>query len=544
MSRATVDLERSSPSNRFTQNIVAEAITIVLVILFGILSSILIVRGLPQTPVYEFYLFILVFTWVNMLIPLGAMGMDVALRRHVPEVVSTQSSMLTRNIGVAVLTTIVTSLSIVAVMYVLVAILPQDFFVPSYAVPFLQLALWTIILTAASTVMQGAFRGMQEMRYCTFAMGLFHGAYVAGLVVLFLTGTMTLLTVIIANFAASGLTIAYEAGVLQRLLRSYRSDSKGEARVTSIRSMTSTASQGLALALLGAVLVYVPILIANQHRTSDVVLAGLGLALSVAVWIQQGLSAPFRVLMPRAAGDAAQRAWTTIKGYMSRAWKLGVLLAAFVTVISVFFAAPVLIVMFATEGLVALPFFVLMTGGFLIYPLVVMFSDTLIGLGRIRSVLATNAVWTVVVLMVLWFLTPIWREVVVALIWLVVIPFFVVFIILYQRRTESRVEFGFLPKTLGVLAIVALGAFGILWSGSVAITVWGLAGIVSWLFQIGLILTAVPLAIVYLWMLIRGRVLDAGDTFALLRMSEELHPVSRPVSWLVERMSRHDEPSP
>ncbi|MFX1319760.1 MAG: lipopolysaccharide biosynthesis protein [Promethearchaeota archaeon] len=544
MSRATVDLERSSPSNRFTQNIVAEAITIVLVILFGILSSILIVRGLPQTPVYEFYLFILVFTWVNMLIPLGAMGMDVALRRHVPEVVSTQSSMLTRNIGVAVLTTIVTSLSIVAVMYVLVAILPQDFFVPSYAVPFLQLALWTIILTAASTVMQGAFRGMQEMRYCTFAMGLFHGAYVAGLVVLFLTGTMTLLTVIIANFAASGLTIAYEAGVLQRLLRSYRSDSKGEARVTSIRSMTSTASQGLALALLGAVLVYVPILIANQHRTSDVVLAGLGLALSVAVWIQQGLSAPFRVLMPRAAGDAAQRAWTTIKGYMNRAWKLGVLLAAFVTVISVFFAAPVLIVMFATEGLVALPFFVLMTGGFLIYPLVVMFSDTLIGLGRIRSVLATNAVWTVVVLMVLWFLTPVWREVVVALIWLVVIPFFVVFIILYQRRTESRVEFGFLPKTLGVLAIVALGAFGILWSGSVAITVWGLAGIVSWLFQIGLILTAVPLAIVYLWMLIRGRVLDAGDTFALLRMSEELHPVSRPVSWLVERMSRHDEPSP
>ncbi len=541
MSGATVESEGSSPSDRFAQNIVAETTTIVLVILFGIVSSILIVRGLPQTPVYEFYLFILVFTWVNILIPLGTMGMDVTLRRHVPEVVSTRSSALTRIIGVAVLTAIVTGLGIIAVMYVLVALLPPDFFVPGYAVPFLQLALWTIVLTAISTVMQGAFRGMQEMRYCTFAMGLYHGVYVAGLAILFLTGIMTLLHVILVNFAASGLTIAYEAGVLQRLFRKYRSDTIGEARVASIRPMASTASQALVLALLGTILLYVPILIANIHRTSDVVLAGLGLALSVAVWIQQGLSAPFRVLMPRAAGDAAQRAWTTIKEYMSRAWKFGVLLAAFVAVVSVFFATPVLIVMFGIEGMVALPFFVLMIGSFLIYPLIVMFSDTLIGLGRIRSVLATTAVWTVVVLIVLWFLTPVWREVVVALIWLVVIPFFVVFLVLYQRQTESRVELGFLPKTLGVLVIVALCTFGIMWIGSVVITVGGLAGVVSWLFQIGLILTAVPLAIVYLWMLIRGRVLDAGDTFALLRMSEELHPISRPVSWLVERMSRRND---
>jgi hypothetical protein len=227
---------------------------------------------------------------------------------------------------------------------------------------------------------------------------------------------------------------------------------------------------------------------------------------------------------------------------MSRAWKLGVLLSAFVAVVSVFLAAPVLIVMFAAEGMVALPFFVLMTGSFLIYPLVVMFSDTLIGLGRIRSVLVTNAVWTMVVVIVLWFLTPVGRELVVALSWLVVIPFFVVFLLLYQRRTESHLEVGFLPKALVVLAVIGLCSFGILWMGSVAITVWGLTGVVSWLFQIGLILFVVPLAIVYLWILIRSRILDSGDTLALLRMSEELHPVSRPVSWLVERMGYQDDP--
>jgi O-antigen/teichoic acid export membrane protein len=392
-----------------------------------------------------------------------------------------------------------------------------------------------------STVMQGVFRGMQEMRFCTFAMGLYHGLYVAGLVVLFLTSTMTLLHVILVNFAASGVTIAYEAGVLQRLLRRYRGDPKGKLTKVPIRPMASTASQALILALLAAVLLYVPILIANLHRTSDVVLAGLGLALTVAVWIQQGLSAPFRVLMPRAASDAAKRAWTTIKGYMHRAWKLGVLLSAFIVVVSVYFAAPVLIVMFAAEGVVALPFFVLMTGSFLMYPLVVMFSDTLIGLGRMRSVLVTNVAWTGVVVMVLWFLTPIGREAVVALSWLVAIPFFVVFLLLYQRRTESRLELGFLPKTLVVLAVIALCSFGILWIGSVAITVWGLMGAISWFFQIGLIFLTIPLAIVYLWMLIRTQILDSGDTLALLRMSKELHPVSRPVSWLVEQMSQQGE---
>ena len=188
------------PEARFAQNIVSEVITIVLIFLFGIVSSVLIVRGLPRTPVYEFYLFVLVFTWVNILIPLGIMGMDVALRRHVPEVVGKRSSTLTRVLGMALVTVIVASFVIIVGVNVLLVWLPPNFFVPSYAIPFLQLALWTVPLTAVSTVLQGAFRGMQEMRYCTMAMGLYHGAYFVGLTILFITGTMTLLNVILVNF--------------------------------------------------------------------------------------------------------------------------------------------------------------------------------------------------------------------------------------------------------------------------------------------------------------------------------------------------------
>ncbi len=541
MSGESLDSAPRSPGDRFAQNIVAEAVTIVLIFLFGIASSILIVRGLPRTPVYEFYIFILVFTWVNILIPLGIMGMDIALRKHVPEVVSNRSASLTRVLGMALVTVIIASFGIVVVVNLLLVWLPPNFFVPSYAVPFLQLALWTVPLTAVSTVLQGAFRGMQEMRYVTMVMGLYHGAYFVGLAVLFVTGTMTLLNVILVNFAASGLTIAYEAGILQKLIGRHKGELVQDGSAAAIRPMTSIAVQALMLALLGAVFLYVPLLIANMYRTSDVILAGLGLALSVAVWVQQGLAAPFRVLMPRTAGDVAQRAWSTIKGYMNRAWKLGVLLCAFVAVVAVFYAAPVLIVMFAGEGMVALPFFVLMAGSFFIYPLAVMMSDTLIGVGSIRSVLVTDAVWTTVVVLVLWFLTPIGHEVIVALIWLAGIPFFLVYLGLYQKRTESHLVFGFIPKTVAVLAMIALLAFGVLWAGSFLIAAWSLVGLVSWLFQIAIILTLIPLGILYLWMLIRSRVFDSGDKLALLRMSEVLHPVSRPVSWLVEKMGQSDE---
>jgi len=536
-----VDSVPSSPRDRFAQNIVAEAVTIVLIFLFGIASTILIVRGLPRTPVYEFYIFVLVFTWVNILIPLGIVGMDVALRKHIPEVVGTRSSSLIRVLGMALVAVIGASFGIVLIVYLLVSWFPPNFFVPSYAVPFLQLALWTIPLTVVSTVLQGVFRGMQEMRYCTWAMGLYHGAYFGGLVLLFVTGTMTLLNVILVNFAASGLTIAYEAGILQKLLRQNKSKPIEADAVVSIRPLTSTAVQALFLALLGGVFLYVPLLIANLYRTSEVILAGLGLALSVAVWIQQGLSAPFRVLMPRTAGDVAQQAWSTIRGYMDRAWKLGVLLCAFVTVVAVFYAAPVLIVMFGDEGQVAFPFFVLMAGSFFIYPLAVMMSDTLIGMGRIRSVLAVDTVWTAIVVLVLWFLTPIGHEIIVALIWLMGIPFFITYLGLYQRQTQTRFGLGFLPKTVAILAIIALLALGMLWTGSYLIVAWNLTELTSWVFQIGLILTFIPVALLYLWSLMRSHVFDSGDRLALLRMTEVLHPVSRPVSWLVKRMSPQDD---
>ncbi|MFX1301379.1 MAG: hypothetical protein ACFFDE_10660, partial [Promethearchaeota archaeon] len=61
MPRERIKQVRSDSNQLFAQNIVAEAVTIFVVIIFGIVSSILIVRGLPTTPVYEFYIYILVF---------------------------------------------------------------------------------------------------------------------------------------------------------------------------------------------------------------------------------------------------------------------------------------------------------------------------------------------------------------------------------------------------------------------------------------------------------------------------------------------------
>jgi uncharacterized membrane protein len=58
----------------------------------------------------------------------------------------------------------------------------------------------------------------------------------------------------------------------------------------------------------------------------------------------------------------------------------------------------------------------------------------------------------------------------------------------------------------------------------------------AWVFQVVMILTLGPLSIFYLWSLRKTRVLEPVDVTALLRMSEVLHPLSKPVSWLIERM--------
>ena len=527
---------RSDSDQLFAQNIVAEAVTIFVAIVFGVVSSILIVRGLPTTPVYEFYIYILAFAWVSVLIPIGIMGIDVALMKHVPEVVKRRSSSFYWLIGWSIIATLLASLGIVVLVNLVLAWLPPDVLIPMGVLPFLQLALLTVPLTAVSTVLQGIFRGLQRMRYVTYAMTLYHGLYFVALAALFVLGIMTLLGVILFNIVVSVVTIIFEVIVLFVVLRRQPGDLTVGSSSSIRRPFISTASQAFLLALLGGVFLYIPLLIANVFRTSDVMLAGLGLAMSVAVYIQRGQAAPFRVLMPRTSGDMIQEGASAIRGYMDRAWKLGLLFSAFVAVGVVFYAAPVLVVFFAVEGLVATPFLVLMAGGFLIYPLAALMMDTLIGVGSIRAVVVTYAAWTGSIILLLWFLCPIGHEIVVALIWLVGIPFLLVFLWLFQRRTSIQVTGGFIPRTVGVLAVIALLFFTVIVSGWFVLTLWNLVGMLAWVFQVVMILTLVPLSIFYLWSLSKIRVLEPVDVTALLRMSEVLHPLSKPVSWLIERM--------
>jgi O-antigen/teichoic acid export membrane protein len=534
----------SSPENivdveaRFARNIGAEGVTILIHIVFGIISSVLIVRGLPQTPVYEFYVYIVVFTWVNVLVPVGIMGLDVALMKHLPELTGSRASALYRIIALSGAASLIVSLGVLFGINWLLVWLPSGSLVPIYVTPYFQLALLTVPLVAISTVFQGVFRGMQQMRYCAQAMGLFHGLFVFGLAFQFFTGSLTILMVIFTNIAASVGTIIFEIVILARLLRKYQQNSvKAKLPVLS-QSIAGTAVQAFVLALLGAVFLNIPLLIANIFRTSDVIFGGLGLALGVAFYLHQGQAAPFRVLVPRVSGDIKQEAWETVKGYLRRAWKLGILFAGFVTLIVLFFASPVMFVFFASEGMVATPFLVLMAGSFLVYPLASMLMDTLIGLGNIRTVLLTFAVWNGLNAILLWVLSPLIGEMIAALIWLAGIPFLLLFVILFQQRTGIRMSLQFLPRFLGVLLGIGIVSVFILWAGGGAIGFWGLVGSTAWLLQVGLLLTVVPVSALYVWSLIRIRVLDAIDVRTLVQIIEVLDPISRPVTWLLRRMTR------
>ncbi|MDO8056904.1 MAG: hypothetical protein Q6361_08590, partial [Candidatus Hermodarchaeota archaeon] len=259
---------------RFARNIGAEGVTFLIQIVFGIISSVLIVRGLPQAPVYEFYIYILVFTWANVLVPVGILGLDVALMKHLPEFLGSRSAVLYRIIVTSCTSSLIAGLGVFFVMNGLLAWLPTGTLVPEYVAPYLQLALLTVPLVAISTALQGVFRGMQQMQYCTQAMGLFHGLFVAGLAWQFLMGTLTVLMVIAINITASVVTIIFEVVIVMHLLRRYRQEVVTETAFVASQPIWSTALQAFVLALLGAVFLNLPLLVANVFRTSDVIFGG------------------------------------------------------------------------------------------------------------------------------------------------------------------------------------------------------------------------------------------------------------------------------
>ena len=522
---------------RFARNIGAEGLTFLIQIVFGIISSVLIVRGLPQTPVYEFYVYILVFTWANILVPVGIMGLDVALMKHIPEFMGDRSSVLYRIIVGSCVSSLIVGLGVYFVMNGLLLWLPTGTLVPVYVVPYLQLALLTVPLVAISAVLQGVFRGMQQMQYCTQAMGLFHGLFVVGLAFQFFTGTLTILMVILINIAASVVTIGFEIVIVMRLLRGYRQEPVKELRPVSSQPIAGTAVQAFVLALLGALFLNLPLLIANLFRTSDVIFGGLGLALGVAFYIHQGQSAPFRVLVPRISGDVKEEAWELVRGYLQRAWKLGILFAAYVMVIVVVFASPAMIAFFASEGVVAAFFLVLMVGSFVVYPLATLLMEALIGLGNIRTVVVTYAVWNGLNATLLWLLSPWGGETIAALIWLAGIPFLIVFIGVFQRRTAVRMPLRFLPRIGGILLGVTLVSVLVLYTTGTIIGYWGLGGSLVWFLQLGILITVVPITVFFLWSLIRARVLDAVDVTTLIQIIEVIGPISRPFIWLLQRMA-------
>ena len=524
--------------SRFARNIGAEGLTFFVQIIFGIISSVLIVRGLPHTPVYEFYVYILVFTWANILVPVGIMGLDVALMKHIPEYMGSRSAVLYRIIIAASVSSLIVGLGVFFVMTALLVWLPTGTLVPVYVVPYLQLVLITVPLVAISSVLQGVFRGMQQMQYCTQAMALFHGLFVVGLAFQFFTGTLTVLMVIVINIAASVVTIVFEIMIVMRLLRRYRQSIVTDTAPVISQPFVSTALQAFVLAILGAVFLNLPLLIANLFRTSDVVFGGLGLALGVAFYIHQGQSSPFRVLVPRVSGDVKEKAWELVRGYLRRAWKLGVLFSAFVMVLVSVFAGPAMIVFFASEGMVAAFYLVLMAGSFMVYPLAALLMETLIGLGNIRTVVVTYGAWNGLNAALLWILSPWGGEVIAALLWLAGIPFLAIFVGVFHRRTGTRMSFQYLPRIFGILLGVALVSVVALYTTGAAIVYWGLGGSVVWLLQLGLLTTVVPITVLFLWSLIRTRVLDAVDVKTLIQIIGVIDPISRPFIWLLQRMAR------
>jgi len=524
-----------SVEERFAQNIVSEAMTMVLAIIFGLASSSLIVRGLPKAPIYEFYIYVLVFSWVGIFLPLCIFGLDVALTKHLPELIEGKNKSFRRVVAWTLLSTLLISGLVLICTWLLLSYLPIGTSGYAEILQYLHFALLTVPLTALSTTIQGVYRGIQETRFCAYAMGLYHGLYFTSLLILYLLGNLTLYGVIFLNIIISIITLGFEAIILSKLLTRYGIITTNDSESFSRKNFGKTAFQALLLSVLGALFLNAPLLIANLFLTSEATLAGLGLAISLAVYVQRGQAAPFHALMPRVSGDLARGKIQSVEVTVNRAVKLGTLFNGYGCIVAFFFAIPVLSLLFGTEGLVAAPFFMLLAGSFVIYPLASSMMDTLIGLGGVREVLLTYATWTLVLCTTLAILCPIFKEVVVALAWIPSLPFLFILLYIYRRRTGLNLERGFLPKGALALCFIVMISFAIIFLGMFVINL-GLQWISLVVIQLILIGSILPLFILYLGLLIRMKILSESDQIALLSICQVLHPVSIPIKWVLHRL--------
>ncbi len=525
-------------ASRFAQNIVSETTTMLIAIVFGLATSVLIVRGLPKTPIFEFYIYIVVFSWIGILLPICISGLDLALTKHIPEILGRQGLGFRQLIGLALISTLILSSFIVALFSLLSIVFP-GLLISIEVTPFFQLALFSLPLTSISMVIQGIFRGIQEMRYVTYVMALYHGFYFILLLGLFFLGSLSLTSVILVNIGVSFVTILIEIIILGKVFRKYHSvELAANPNNHSLRGVASTSIQGLALALLGAIFLNAPLLIANLYRTSDLLLAGLGLAINVSVYIHRGQAAPFRTLLPRASGDAAIGKLDDVKRYVNRSFKLGIMFNGFIFVIVVVFARSILGLLFGEEGLVAVPFLILLSGSFLLYPLINAMMETLIGLGGAHRVVITYGGWTILVLGILWVFGPVGREPFVAILWLLGLPFLYAFVRLYRKRTGLKIEHKYLSRLTAVLLITASFSIALLLVGVVAIQVFNFVGVLLTAFNVLLVLCVFPLFLSYLWLLVWFRSLNAQDLTSLENLSQVLHPLSKPITKYIRYLEK------
>ncbi|TET06492.1 MAG: hypothetical protein E3J86_14915 [Candidatus Thorarchaeota archaeon] len=467
-------IEKKIGRDRYSINLVAEAVSRMLGFVGGLISTIILWRSINAGFwTSDDYGIIKVLSNASVaLLPLVLLGINSAIVRVSAEY-STDQKKIGRVVGLGIL--IVTLTYIVTALTTVFFELDQTLVVSAIdkGVSIVQLRyFWFIILitmlpTAYLRISKSVFSGLQQSKRTTYIDIIYNTIRIVVLILFFMSGFININFVLLLNLGLAILT-----GLLAILQLAYLMKQAGikwdfvpEREI--IKKLGRLAAVGLATSLVAVVLNNVTVLWINTYGTlTDV--GFFSIAQGVSLTARMVLASPMATLVPNLTYEFEFGRMDKVKRKFQEACRMIVPSYSFVFAVLFAFATPILRILYGADSHGAGVFLQILSFNLILITIPGIYTNLFLILDNLRAML--YACTLQILFSILWVVifTPIIGIISISLIWIAYIPYFVIVHQYAKRKHDITMQ---MSNTIG---IILLGLFfaGIMYYVQVAMSLF------------------------------------------------------------------------
>jgi len=528
--------------DRYSLNVVVESFSRFLSFAAGMLSSMMLYRSINWSWTYEQYAAVKVFTnTANVLLPFVLMGISGAISRTVAEY-SDDKDKLGETIGATILFITLSFLAVsgVSVFLGLENILNVDGSSIGLTKETTSLY-WAIVMvgllpTAYMRVMNGIFKGIQQMKRILVARIVYNALRIGGLLFLFFNRVIIIPTVLWLNLIAVAASAALALVTLFHRMRINNIPWGFTPSRDVISSLSQLAGVFLLSGLVSSNMNNVTVLWMNFFGSPENV-AHFSIAQGISLTARQMLAAPLAVLGPNLAVEYSRGRHQEMQRKFNEACSMMIPTYTFSFAALFGFAGPILRVLYGYLGVASAPFLQLISFNLILTTIPIIYDYVYLASNDKRGLILSQisqailqTIWVIVV-------TPIIGVNAIAIIWVAYIPYFILQY-MYSRKYHNVAMSK--RKLVGGVSIGLIFAMGMYFLSGF---VWEIisSGLLPNIVEATIItILMIPIWFLFLSILILLRLVDKKDLQNIERVLKVFPPawwLSRPVVQRLKQMS-------